>query len=172
MFRSAYFFAVVILLSSCTTTYYVVRHAEKDAGTTMTATTVKTSDVPLSAEGERRSIALKDLIAGKPVKQLWSTNTIRSKATIEPYSKQIGKNILLYSNDSLDQYILKWKEINSGSILIAGHSNTVDDIVNGLKGEKVIEDLPDNKYGDLFIVRKKKRVFKTATFFERKRFGQ
>src|SRR5687768_17890657 len=111
MFR--FFLLVTILFSSCTTTYYVVRHAEKEAGTTMTATTVRTSDVPLSLEGERRAEALKNLLNNKSVNQIWSTNTIRTKKTVEPYGMAVGKEIRLYSNDSLQHYISKWKGLSS-----------------------------------------------------------
>src|SRR5688500_4696377 len=128
MFRI--FLLVTILFSSCTTTYYVVRHAEKEAGTTMTATTIRTSDVPLSPEGERRAEALKKLLNNKSVDQIASTNTIRTKTTVEPYSKAVDKEIRLYLNDSLQHYISKWNGLSSSSILIVGHSNTVDDIVN------------------------------------------
>ena len=78
----------------------------------------------------------------------------------------------MYSNDSLEYYISKWQELSSGSILIVGHSNTVDDILNGLKGEKIIQDLPDSQYGDLFIVQKKEGLFKTKTSFKTKHFGE
>lgn len=171
MFR--FFILITILFSSCnTTTYYVVRHAEKEAGTTMTATTIKTSDVPLSAEGESRAEALKNSLINKSIQQIWSTNTIRTKATVEPYGKQAHLEIQLYSNDSLQNYISRWKEFPSGSILIVGHSNTIDDIVNGLKGERVIQDLPDSQYGDLFIVQKKKGLFTTKTSFLKQHFGE
>lgn len=171
MFRV--FVLVAILFSSCTTTtYYVVRHAEKDAGTTMTATTVKTSDVPLSVEGEQRAEALKKMLTNKSVSQIWSTNTIRTRATAQPYANNVRKEISLYSNDSLQHYISIWKDLSSGSILIVGHSNTVDDIVNALKGEKVLQDLPDSQYGDLFVIQKKKGPFNTKTFFQTKHFGE
>ena len=166
-------FLLILLFSSCTTTtYYVVRHAEKEAGTTLTAATIKTSDVPLSADGERRAEALKNLLINKSIDQIWSTNTIRTRTTVEPYSENMGKEIRLYSNDSLQYYISKWKGFSSGSILIVGHSNTVDDIINGFKGEKIIQDLPDSQYGDLFIIQKKKGLFKTKTYFQTKHFGE
>ena len=171
MFRVFVLFA--ILFSSCTTTtYYVVRHAEKEAGTPMTATTIKTSDVPLSVEGEQRAEALKKMLTDKSVSQIWSTNTIRTRATAQPYAKGVRREIRLYSNDSLQHYISAWKEFNDGSILIVGHSNTVDDIANGLTGEKVLQDLPDSQYGDLFIIQKKKGLFNTKTSFQTKHFGE
>ena len=39
--------------------------------------------------------------------------------------------------------------------MVVGHSNTVDDIVNSLLGKKVLNDLHDTQYGDLFMVKKK-----------------
>ena len=56
------FIILIVFFSSCATntTYYIVRHAEKEAGTTMTATTVKTSDVPLSELGVKRAEGLKN----------------------------------------------------------------------------------------------------------------
>ena len=42
-----------------------------------------------------------------------------------------------------------------GNVLVVGHSNTVDDIVNGLMGISEFSDLPDTEYGSLFIVKKK-----------------
>ena len=153
------FFIMSVSFSSCSTIYYVVRHAEKEAGTTMTTTTIKTSDVPLSLQGQKRAEALKDSLVNEHVYLLWSTNTIRAKETIEPYRKTLGTRILLYSNDSLQHYITRWKKHKFSPLLIVGHSNTVDDIINGLVGENILHDLPDSQYGDLFIVKKTKRSF-------------
>jgi phosphohistidine phosphatase SixA len=63
--------------------------------------------------------------------------------------------------DSAFVSLLRSKRKN---VLIVGHSNTVDDIVNMLCGEiKIPGDLKDNEYGNLFIVKKKGRKF----FFKR-----
>jgi hypothetical protein len=40
-------------------------------------------------------------------------------------------------------------------VLVVGHSNTVDDIVNGLTGRAEMTDLADNEYGNAFIVKRK-----------------
>jgi hypothetical protein len=53
-------------------------------------------------------------------------------------------------------------------MLIVGHSNTVDDIVNQLIGRTIIQgDLPETQYGDLFIVKKKGKKF----IFKQQHFG-
>ena len=149
------FIAITILFSSCatTTSYYIVRHAEKDAGTTMTTGTVKTTDVPLSEQGMKRAEALSKQLQGKKIKQIYSTNTIRTKSTAEPLSKLIGIPITVYNAvDSGFVQLLKNSKVN---VLIVGHSNTVDDLVNALMDKKLLGDLPDAQYGDIFIVHKK-----------------
>ena len=46
-------------------------------------------------------------------------------------------------------------------MLIVGHSNTVDDVVNKLCGEiKVPADLPDSEYDNLYLVIKKGKKMK------------
>src|SRR5688572_15773643 len=92
-------FVVTSFLCSCatTSTWYIVRHAEKESGTTMTATTVKTSDVPLSAEGTQRAEELKNQLQNKKVNYIYSTNTIRTKTTVTPLSQAIGIPIQIYN---------------------------------------------------------------------------
>jgi hypothetical protein len=50
-----------------------------------------------------------------------------------------------------------------GNVLVIGHSNTVDDVVNGLIGKPALNDLPENQFGDLFIVHKKGNDFSYET---------
>src|SRR5687768_15156901 len=150
-----FFIAVTILFSSCTTTtsYYIVRHAEKDAGTTMTTSSVKASDVPLSEQGVKRAEALRNQLLDKKIKHIYSTNTIRTKSTAEPLSKSIRVPIQIYNRvDSGFVQLLKNLKEN---VLVVGHSNTVDDLVNALMNKKLLSDLADNQYGDIFIVHKK-----------------
>ena len=150
-----FFIAVTIIFSSCTapTSYYIVRHAEKDAGTTMTTGTVKTSDVPLSKQGTKRAEALRDELLGKKIKHIYSTNTIRTKSTVEPLSKSTGVPIQIYN--TVDSSFLQLLKNSKENILVVGHSNTVDDLVNALMNKKLLGDLPDHQYGDIFIVHKK-----------------
>lgn len=150
-----FFIAVTILFSSCTTTtsYYIVRHAEKDAGTTMTTGTINTSDVPLSEWGMKRASALKDQLLDKKIKHIYSTNTIRTKYTAEPLSKATGVPIQIYN--TVDSSFVQLLKNSKENILVVGHSNTIDDLVNTLMNKKLLSDLADNQYGDIFIVHKK-----------------
>ena len=126
------FIVIAVLFSSCatTTSYYIVRHAEKDAGTTMTPGTVKTNDVPLSEQGAKRAEALGRQLQGKKIKRIYSTNTIRTKSTAEPLSKLIGVPISVYN--AVDSGFLQLLQNSKENLLVVGHSNTVDDLVKCL----------------------------------------
>ena len=80
-------------------------------------------------------------------------------STVEPLSQAIKINVELYSDlDSLVTTIRSAK----GNVLVVGHSNTVDDIVNKLCGQvKIATDVKDGEYDNLFIVKikGKKAVF-------------
>lgn len=152
------FFSLLVTLAfmSCSHTYYVVRHAEKAAaGPNMT------SDVPLSEEGQKRAEQVRSRLKNAKIDEIFSTNTIRTKTTAQPTADLFKKDVQIYGPrpDSTFIQLVKSKRKN---ILIVGHSNTVDDIVNGLYGEKKVPgDLNDSEYNKLYIIRVKgkKMVF-------------
>jgi broad specificity phosphatase PhoE len=137
---------------------YVVRHAEKISSTD-SAAKMMANDPPLSEAGKVRAIVLKDELKSKHIKHIYSTNTVRTRTTVEPLSQATKINIESYSNvDSLVNVVQSMK----GNVLIVGHSNTVDDIVNKLcRQTKIATDLNDKEYDNLFVVRisGKKRTF-------------
>lgn len=153
----------LVLFTSCSrNTYYIVRHAEKAA-----ANANMSSDVPLSAEGEQRAQNLKTLLQDKSFAAIFSTPYIRTKSTAKPLSESKGVAVQLYSpNDTVDQFITRVKTIQKGDVLIVGHSNTVDDLVNKMMGQSLLTDLPETEYNNLFLVKRKgkKYTFERRTF--------
>lgn len=157
--RNVFFIAVLVLITGCKTQrYFVVRHAEKDVD-------LMTSDVPLSERGKQRAIALQDALQHKKIAHILSTDFMRTRATAEPLRQHLGLQLELYQNAD-SNFIEQLRNIKTGNVLIVGHSNTVDDIVNGLTGTALLHDLPDTQYGDLFIVKKRGRhpTFHTRHF--------
>lgn len=154
---------LLVLLSSCSrNTYYIVRHAEK-----ADATANMSSDVPLSAEGEQRAQHLKTLLQGKSFTAIFSTPYIRTQSTAKPLSEAEGLSIQLYSpRDTVDKFIDRVKAIQKGDVLLVGHSNTVDDLVNKMMGQSLLTDLAETEYSNLFIVKRKgkKYTFERTTF--------
>ena len=153
-----------IVFTSCTTTkFFVVRHAEKDSNT-------MASDVPLSDIGRQRAEALKEILKNEKIGTIYSTNYLRTKSTAQPLADAVGVTLQVY--DPRDTtFITRITNMGNkdyeGNMLIVGHSNTVDDIVNKLVGKTMVPgDLPESQYGDLFIVKKrgKKMVFQQKKF--------
>jgi broad specificity phosphatase PhoE len=163
-----YFFVFIIISSCSSVKYYVVRHAEKESpspGATMNTP----NDPPLSAAGRVRAIELREALKDNSIHYIFSTNTIRTISTAKPLNELKRTEIKIYNTkDSLEQFINEIRHIEKGNVLIVGHSNTVDDIVNKLMGEiKVPKDLPDSEYDNLYIVTKKGKRYK----FENKTYG-
>ena len=142
----------IILITSCSQRIYVVRHAEKAETTDSVSMNLK-NDLPLSEAGIVRAIVLKEMLKDQNVDYIFSTNTLRTRSTAQPLSDAIGVPVKLYAMDTIDRFISQVKNFSSGNVLIVGHSNTVDDIVNKLIGKKRLHaDLMDNEYDNMFVI--------------------
>jgi phosphohistidine phosphatase SixA len=151
-----------VFLFSCGNTFYIVRHAEKETGIDP-ATMMMSKDPPLSLEGQKRALKLKEMLGGKNIKNIFSTNTLRTISTAKPLKELfLNMPVQIYNSkpDSMDAFIQQLKSIRKGNVLIVGHSNTVDDIANKLSGKIVVPgDLKDNEYDNLFIIKRKGKGF-------------
>jgi phosphohistidine phosphatase SixA len=148
MIRLLVYLFCCMLLSCRTTSFYIVRHAEKAGAVGIT------SDMPLTEAGTQRALALKDSLLHKNIQHIYTTNYKRTLATVQPLSKAAGVSIELY-NLADHHFINQLRGVPRGNVLVVGHSNTVDDLVNGLTRKKLLQDLPDTAYGDIFIITKK-----------------
>ena len=167
MQRLFFLLVVVYLLTSCGNTYYIVRHAEKaipSHGRTM----MTVHDPELSSPGQLRAETLAERLRDKGIARIFTTNTIRTKATAAPLATLLKIEPETYSAAD-EAFIEKLKSINKNTLII-GHSNTIDDIVNKLTGEVQLSDLPDSAYSNIFIVKRKgnRFVLRRSTFDELK----
>ncbi|MGC4034599.1 MAG: phosphoglycerate mutase family protein [Chitinophagaceae bacterium] len=151
-------FVTGTIATSCSHTYYIVRHAEKDQA--------EGNDPALSEAGKVRAIVLRDELKPKHIRYIYSTATVRARSTAMPLSEATSVPITVYA--STDSLVVQLKQIRKGNVLIVGHSNTVDDIVNKLCDEtKIAKDLSETQFDNLFIVKfKGKKVS-----FTKKKYG-
>jgi 2,3-bisphosphoglycerate-dependent phosphoglycerate mutase len=158
------FFVVLVslLCLSCGHTYYVARHAEKeDAGPNMSG------DVPLTRAGRERAEQLKEILKKEHIRNVFSTDYIRTKSTAQRTADYFNLPVILYGPRMDSAFMTSLRALRSNA-LIVGHSNTVDDIVNALCGEKKVSgDLPDSEYNKLYEIRVKGRkvYFKERPIF-------
>lgn len=148
MIKLLFLLIAVSFLSACSHTYYIVRHAEKE-----TPSANMSNDVPLSDKGKARAEALKELMKDKSIKAIYSTKTQRTQNTAKPTAEYFNIDILPYGPSPDSAFIASMKALRK-NVLIVGHSNTVDDIVNGIGRNKYVpSDLPDSAYSNLFILK-------------------
>jgi len=140
---------VITALSSCSYKVYVVRHAEK--------ATAPANDPGLSADGLQRSADLKQTLQDKKLKVIYSTRTSRTMQTAAPLASYLNIQTTPYGPRPDSSFVAKIKAGKKNTLVVA-HSNTVDDVVNLLCGNKVVAgDISEAVYGNLYIVTMKGR---------------
>lgn len=113
------------------TTIYLVRHAEKDKG----------SNPPLTAEGQARAEALAEFLSDKNIKEIFSTDYIRTQQTAAPTAKKNTIDVGSYSPRELADFAQLIQK-SKGTILVVGHSNTTPELAEILgadPGEPIVE---------------------------------
>ncbi len=158
----AFFVLLTIIFSSCGTTYYVVRHGEKE-----TSNMNMISDVNLSPAGKERAKELKDILIDKDIRHIFSTNMVRTKTTAQPLSDALQIPVQTY-NATDTAFVKALKKGMKGNVLIVGHSNTVDNVVNIFLNKTLLQDLPETEYNNLFIIKKNGNTFRLI----RKTYGK
>lgn len=124
-------------------TIYIVRHAEK----------ILVGDDPeLNVVGTVRSKKLAQILEEKNIQYIFSTNTIRTKATVRPLADKLGISIETYDVKNHDDLVKDLRTLK-GDAVVVGHSNTIQHVVNYFvgSGEKYPE-LEDIEYDFIFVV--------------------
>lgn len=126
------------------TTVFVVRHAEKlDAGD---------PDTPLSPEGEARALALSKELARANVTGVFASDKLRTQQTVRPLARRNGVDITVLDAWALDDLEQRIRKDHKGTVvLVAGHSNTVPQIVRRFSGVEV-DGIPEHVYDRLYKV--------------------
>lgn len=129
------------------TTIYVVRHGEKE-----TADPAE-RDPALNEDGTARAEALRVLLKDKPIDALYSTKYKRTTGTLKPLAEERQLKINTYEptafvslkNEVLQNYTGK-------TVVIAGHSNTILNIVEAFGIDKPFAEAPESKYDHFFKI--------------------
>jgi broad specificity phosphatase PhoE len=131
------------------TTFIVVRHAEKMAD--------GSKNPELSPEGKKRADALAKILNKLEINKIYSTNYARTQQTVQPIAQAKGLTINEYEAKPQAAFFQKLLQENEGkTVLIVGHSNTVNEILNILTQTQKYKPLEDSEYQHIFIVAKAK----------------
>ena len=138
-----------LIFGSCqnTTKIYIVRHAEKNI--------TPANDPQLSQAGLRRAEELKEVLKGKNIGNIFSTNTYRTRETAMPLSMQINVPMQLYVMDTVKRFLAHVSNMRT-NVLVIGHSNTLLPMLDYLGVQHTVTAIGDYTYNNLFIVTVKK----------------
>ena len=147
------YFAVLISLawffeSQATTTIIFVRHAEKEL----------TGDNPgLTAAGRARaaelSTAMQIVDVDRGVDEIFSTPFRRTQQTVAPLAAELDKTVHSYdAGDTVGVLETILTEHKGKISLVAGHSNTIRPMIEELGGSKLLPDIEENEYDNIYVV--------------------
>ena len=125
------------------TKIFIARHADRQG---------QADD--LSAPGVKRAAELKRVLGLVKIDSIFSTNTIRTKKTVEPLATLKNLPIRTYLDIPT---IIKHIMLNckGKTVLVVAHSDTVDDLIRecGCKAPSSIDpNMPATEYDNLFVV--------------------
>jgi broad specificity phosphatase PhoE len=127
-------------------TFVVVRHAEKAS--------IPADDPALVPAGMERARLLARDLAGQPVVAVYATAFRRTRETVAPSAEAFGLAVTTYDPKApATEFAGQLRAAHPrGTVLVAGHSNTVPDIVAALCG-CVVEPMPETEYDRISTIR-------------------
>ena len=124
------------------TVFIILRHAEK---------TTTSDDPALSSAGVERANTLATMLAESGVTAIHSTDYNRTRATVEPLAKITALKTRLYDPAEPEFFLQKLLD-EGGRHVIAGHSNTVPEMVELLGADPGRELDEGGEYDRLYII--------------------
>lgn len=138
---------VKIKVKPVVTTVYIVRHAEKDS-------TTNPEDPALSAVGQVRAEALRQTLERRQPAALFTTNTVRTRATLAPLAVATKLEPQVYDpRRGRDLADLIMKQYAGKSVVIVGHSNNLLSLIDDFGAVPPVDAIGENEYEYLFTVR-------------------
>ncbi len=127
----------------------LVRHGEK----------VSETDERLTEAGHARAARLAAMLKDAGVKAVYSTDTERTKGTVQPLADALGLKVQIYDTGTgmkrqydSKPFIDTLRRDNAGDIVVvAGHSNTIPELLKALGCPGELKIAPD-EYDNIFVV--------------------
>ena len=119
----------------------VVRHGEK----------ISSSDERLSEAGRARAALLAKMLKDAGVTAIYSTDTERTRDTVQPFAAARGLKVALYDKPDAAFAARIRTEQPEGIVLVAAHSKTIPDLLKAL-GCPADFKIEQDEYDNLFVV--------------------
>jgi len=127
------------------TTLILIRHAEKIIDP-------NNSDPDLSPAGQTRAQEIVRMFGDAGINAVYVTQYKRTKETVQPLAAKLGLPINQVNSKSTAELLTRIRSENRGqTVFIAGHNNTVPEIIAALGGP-TYPTIPESEYDNLYIV--------------------
>jgi len=127
------------------TTVILVRHAEKIIDPNNT-------DPDLSSAGQARAQELVRMFGDAGINAIYATQYKRTQQTVKPLADKLGLPVNQVNSKSTADLLAQIRSQHSGQVVfIAGHNNTVPEIVAALGGP-TFPIIPETEFDNLYIV--------------------
>lgn len=127
--------------------FLFVRHADVDS-----QPPAASADPPgpaLNAAGRARAEALAHVVGAAGITHIFTSEFARTQQTVEPVARRLG----LTHRPAPEAQVRAMRSAVDGSvILIAGHSNTVPQMITSLGVLPALENLGAHEFDNLFVV--------------------
>ncbi|CAM2010067.1 SixA phosphatase family protein [Acanthopleuribacter pedis] len=123
------------------TLVYLVRHAEK---------VDNTDAAGLTAQGQARAEKLGALFARIPLAAVYASEYKRTQKTAAPVAKAAGTEVTVISAREPESFLKAVKAAKGKAVFVAGHSNTIPELIHLLGGPKTSIDHGD--YDNLYLL--------------------
>src|SRR5438132_2742674 len=127
------------------TTIILVRHAEK-------VIDPNNSDPDLSPAGQTRAQELVRMFGDAGINAIYATQYKRTQQTVKPLADKLGLLANQVNSKNTADLVAQIRSQNSGQVVfIAGHNNTVPEIIAALGGP-TFPIIPETEFDNLYIV--------------------
>jgi len=124
--------------------FILIRHAEKSSDC---------SDPVLTEEGKARAEKLAIMFSKIELDRVYSTNYNRTRQTVQPTADSHELPITSYGGYDQSEVIEDVLEnLNEGTLLIVGHSNSTPGFLNILTGSTDYPAIQEEEFDNLFLV--------------------
>jgi broad specificity phosphatase PhoE len=132
--------------SSQPTTIILVRHAEKQI------VPPENKDPNISPEGEARAKEIARMLSGSGIAAIYATQFKRTQQTVNPLAEQLRVAVTQIEAKKTADLVAQIRKANMGqTVLIAGHNNTVPEIIAALGGPQ-LPIIPETEFDNLYIL--------------------
>lgn len=127
-------------------TVILVRHAEKEV------VPPENKDPNLSLAGQARAQELARMFGGAGVTSIYATQYKRTQQTVKPLADKLGLSATVVEAQKTPDLVQMLRALKPGEVVfLAGHNNSVPEIIAGLGGPKM-PLIPETEYDNLFIL--------------------